>query len=175
MIDVDRGGKIAWHGPGQLVAYPVIRLTDSLDVTRYVWLLEEALIQVCADFGVAARPGAGRAAASGCPGDPAQRPARPGAGRGRHPGAQGVTMHGFALNCANDLSWYNRIVPCGVKDAGVTSLSAETGRRITVDEVMPVAEKHLAEALGAELVERPGGGPAPAVSAGSARQVRPGR
>jgi lipoyl(octanoyl) transferase len=69
--------------------------------------------------------------------------------------ARDVTMHGFALNCVNDLSWYNRIVPCGIRDAGVSSLSAETGRRITVDEVLPMAEKRLAEALGAEIVDVP--------------------
>ncbi|GGM65246.1 octanoyltransferase [Thermopolyspora flexuosa] len=152
VIDVDRGGKIAWHGPGQLVAYPVIRLTESLDINRYVWLLEEALIQVCADFGVTARrvPGVGGV---WVPGDPASGLPDRALGAVGIRVHKGVTMHGFALNCANDLSWYNRIVPWGVRDGGVTSLSAETGRRLTVDEVTPVAEKRLAGVLGVELVE----------------------
>nr|WP_203982758.1 lipoyl(octanoyl) transferase LipB [Sphaerisporangium rufum] len=152
VIDVDRGGKITWHGPGQLVGYPIVRLTETIDVIAYLRLLEEALIQVCADFGVPAGRVAGHSgvwargdAASGLPdrmlGAIGIRVAR------------GVTMHGYALNCANDPSWFNRIVPCGIRDAGVTSLSAETGRRITVDEVLPFAEKRLAEALGAQPLE----------------------
>jgi len=152
VVDVDRGGRLAWHGPGQLVGYPVIKLTGSLDINRYVWLLEETLIQVCADFGVTAGrlPGRGGVWVAG---DPAGgRPDR-GLGSVGIRVSQGVTMHGFALNCANDLSWYNRIIPEGTTDVGVTSLSAETGRRITVDEVTPVAEKRLAGALGAELVD----------------------
>lgn len=152
VIDVDRGGKLAWHGPGQLVAYPVVRLTGELDVTRYVRLLEETLIQVCADFGVTAGriPGRGGIWVSG---DPAGGVPDRALGSVGIRVTRGVTMHGFALNCANDLSWYNRILPADAGDAGVTSLSAETGRRLTVDEVMPVAEKRLAGALGAEPVE----------------------
>ena len=142
VIDVDRGGNMTWHGPGQLVGYPIIRIDD---VSTYVRLLEEVLIEVCADFGVAASRMPDRGGVW-VPGDP---------GRGlgdRRVGSigirvsRGVTMHGFALNCANDLSWYNRIPGEGV----VTSLSAETGRRITAEEVMPSAEKKLAEALGTE-------------------------
>ena len=146
VIDVDRGGQITWHGPGQLVGYPIIRIDD---VVAYVRLLEEVLIQVCADFGLPARRVEGRGGVW-VPGD---------AGHGvpdRRLGSigirvsRGVTMHGFALNCVNDLSWYNRIMRGDDAEAGVTSLSAETGRRITVDEVIPFAEKRLAEALGAE-------------------------
>ncbi|WP_204045345.1 lipoyl(octanoyl) transferase LipB [Acrocarpospora phusangensis] len=149
VIDVDRGGKVTWHGPGQLVGYPIVAIGD---VIPYVRMLEEVLIQVCADLGVAAGRVDGRAgvwvrgeAAHGVP------DRRLGAIGIRV--AKGVTMHGFALNCANDLSWYNRIIPCGIPDAGVTSLSAETGRRITVDEVIPYAEKRLGEALDAETYD----------------------
>jgi lipoyl(octanoyl) transferase len=152
--DVDRGGKITWHGPGQLVAYPIVRLAGSIDVVSYVRLLEECLIQVCADFGVAAGRVAGRSGVWAAGEAASGLPDRPIGAIGIRV-ARDVTMHGFALNCVNDLSWYNRIVPCGIRDAGVSSLSAETGRRITVDEVLPMAEKRLAEALGAEIVDVP--------------------
>jgi lipoyl(octanoyl) transferase len=152
VIDVDRGGKITWHGPGQLVGYPIVRLTEALDVITYVRVLEESLIKVCADFGVAAGRVAGRSGVW-VAGDPASGlPDRKLGAIGIRV-AKGVTMHGYALNCANDPSWFNRIIPCGISDAGVTSLSAETGRRITVDEVLPFAEKRLAEALGSEGVD----------------------
>ncbi|GGK88338.1 octanoyltransferase [Sphaerisporangium melleum] len=149
VVDVDRGGKITWHGPGQLVGYPIVGLTDTLDLSAYVRLLEEALIQVCADFGVAAGRVAGRTGVW-VAGDPGLGlPDRKLGAIGIRM-ARGVTMHGYSLNCANDPSWFDRIIPCGITDAGVTSLSAETGRRITVDEVLPLAEKRLAAALGAE-------------------------
>lgn len=152
VIDVDRGGKITWHGPGQLVGYPVVRLTGALDVVAYVRLLEEALIKVSADFGVTSGRVEGRSGVW-VAGDPAHGlPDRALAAIGIRVSG-GVTMHGFALNCVNDPGWFNRIIPCGIPDAGVTSLSAETGRRITVDEVLPFAEKRLAEALGAEAVD----------------------
>nr|WP_285778391.1 lipoyl(octanoyl) transferase LipB [Microtetraspora sp. NBRC 13810] len=149
VVDVDRGGRITWHGPGQLVGYPIVRLAPANDLESYVRLLESVMIQVCADFGVPAGRVADRWGVWAL-GDPA--PGRP----DRMLGAigirvsRGVTMHGFSLNCANDPSWYDRIVPCGVVGAGISSLSQETGRRIVVDEVMPYAEKRLAEALGAE-------------------------
>jgi lipoyl(octanoyl) transferase len=152
VIDVDRGGKITWHGPGQLVGYPIIKLAGLIDVVTYVRLLEESLIQVCADFGVTAGRVAGRSGVW-VAGDPASGlPDRQIGAIGIRV-ARDVTMHGFALNCANDLSWFNRIIPCGISDAGVSSLSAETGRRITVEEVIPLAEKRLAEGLGAETVD----------------------
>jgi lipoyl(octanoyl) transferase len=152
VIDVDRGGKITWHGPGQLVGYPIVRLTEALDVINYVRLLEESLIKVCADFGVFAGRVAERSGVW-VAGDPASGlPDRKLGAIGIRV-ARGVTMHGYALNCANDPSWFNRIIPCGISDAGVTSLSAETGRRITVDEVLPFAEKRLVEALGVEGVD----------------------
>ena len=140
VIDVDRGGKITWHGPGQIVGYPIVRLPDPIDVVAYVRRMEATLIAVCAEFDVAAGRVDGRSgvwlAAD------ANRPARKIAAIGIRV-AQGVTLHGFALNCDPDLSWYDRIVPCGIADAGVTSLAAELGRRVTVEEVLPVVERHL--------------------------------
>ncbi|WP_406317173.1 lipoyl(octanoyl) transferase LipB [Streptosporangium sp. NBC_01639] len=154
VIDVDRGGRITWHGPGQLVGYPIVGLGERLDVISYVRLLEDTLIRVCADFGVQAGRVAGRSGVW-VAGDPSHGlPDRKVGAIGIRV-ARGVTMHGFSLNCSNDPSWYNRIVPCGISDAGVSSLSAETGRRIVVDEVMPYAEKHLAEALDAQSFELP--------------------
>lgn len=145
VIDVDRGGKITWHGPGQLTAYPIIRLAQPLDVVAYVRALEEAMIRVCGDFGLQAirvegRSGTWIPAGHGLP----ER--KVGAIGARV--ARGVTMHGFALNCDCDLSWYDRIVPCGIRDAGTTTLSAETGRDITVAQVVPVMKRHLADVLG---------------------------
>ncbi|GAA3118816.1 lipoyl(octanoyl) transferase LipB [Streptosporangium carneum] len=154
VIDVDRGGRITWHGPGQLVGYPIIRLGEHLDVSSYMRLLEETLIRVCADFGVQAGRVEGRSGVW-VAGDPSHGlPDRKVGAIGIRV-SRGVTMHGFALNCSNDPSWYNRIVPCGISDAGVSSLSAETGRRIVVDEVTPYAEKHLVEALGAQAFDLP--------------------
>jgi len=155
VIDVDRGGKITWHGPGQLVGYPIVRLAEPLDVVNYVHLIEDAMIGACAAFGVTAGRVEGRSGAW-LPGDRCGRPDRKIAALGIRV-ARGVTMHGFALNCDCDLSWYDRIVPCGISDAAVTSLSAETGRRITVTDVLPVVERELARMLGATSVERAAG------------------
>jgi lipoyl(octanoyl) transferase len=145
VIDVDRGGKITWHGPGQLTGYPIVKLREPVDVVAYVRALEEAMIRTCALFGVTAVPVAGRSGAW-IPGAKGTLDRKIGAIGARV--ARGVTMHGLALNCDCDLSWYDRIVPCGIRDAGVTTLSAETGRSVTVAEVTPVLERHLAEALG---------------------------
>ncbi|MER7129308.1 lipoyl(octanoyl) transferase LipB [Streptosporangium saharense] len=154
VIDVDRGGRITWHGPGQLVGYPIVKLGDRLSVTAYMGLLEETLIRVCADFGVQAGRVEGRSGVW-VAGDPSHGlPDRQVGAIGIRV-TRGVTMHGFALNCSNDPSWYNRIVPCGISDAGVSSLSAETGRRIVVDEVTPYAEKRLVEALDAQAFDLP--------------------
>lgn len=140
VIDVDRGGKITFHGPGQLVGYPIVRLPDHVRVVDYVRRVEEALIGVCADLGVAAARVPGRSGvwlrATGA------RPERKVAALGIRV-SRGVTMHGFALNCDVDLAWYDRFVPCGIADAGVTSLSAELGRDVTVEEVLPLVEQHL--------------------------------
>ena len=145
VIDVDRGGKITWHGPGQLTGYPIVKLREPLDVVAYVRALEEAMIRVCAELGVTAVRVAGRSGAW-VPGGEDAPDRKVGAIGARV--ARGVTMHGLALNCDCDLSWYDRIVPCGIRDAGVTTLSAEAGRSVTVAEVKPVLERHLAEALG---------------------------
>ncbi len=146
VVDVDRGGKITWHGPGQLTGYPIVKLREPLDVVAYVRALEEALIRTCAEFGVATGRVEGRSGAWVL-GDASGRPDRKLGAIGARV-ARGVTMHGFALNCDCDLSWYDRIVPCGIRDAGVSTLSAETGRRVSVAEVTPVMERHLADVLG---------------------------
>jgi lipoyl(octanoyl) transferase len=144
VVDVDRGGKITWHGPGQLVGYPIVRLADPIDVVAYVRRLEQVLIDVCADLGVSAGRVDGR---SGVWITADER------GRDRKIAAigirvaQGVTMHGFALNCDCDLTWYDRIVPCGIPDAEVTSLTAETGTPVTVADVLPFVEKRLESCL----------------------------
>jgi lipoyl(octanoyl) transferase len=144
VIDVDRGGKITFHGPGQLVGYPIVRLPDHVRVVDYVRRVEEALIGTCAAYGVTT----------------ARVPGRSGVwlraddrGPERKIGAigirvsRGVTMHGFALNCDVDLDWYDRFVPCGISDAGVTSLSVETGRPVPVTDVLDVVTRELATYL----------------------------
>ncbi|MFD7712492.1 lipoyl(octanoyl) transferase LipB [Streptomyces sp. NPDC059785] len=200
VIDVDRGGKITWHGPGQLVGYPIQKLPRPVDVVAHLRRLEEAMIRVCAEFGVETSRVEGRAGVWVL-GDPvAQRPARDeGAARsasveggGRRAGglsldfdprltddefdprldgpeyapsnagqrredrkicalgvrvAKGITMHGFALNVNPDTSNFDKIIPCGIRDAGVTSLAHELGRDLTIADVLPVAEKHLRDVL----------------------------
>ena len=145
VVDVDRGGKITWHGPGQLTGYPIIKLREPLDVVAYVRALEEAMIRTCAEFGVSTGRVAGRSG-TWVPSDENLPDRKVGAIGARV--ARGVTMHGFALNANCDLSWYDRIVPCGIPDAGTTTLSAETGREITVAQVTPVMKRHLADVLG---------------------------
>jgi len=140
VVDVDRGGKITWHGPGQLVGYPILRLPDPIDVVAYVRRTEQMLIDVCADFGVTTTRVEGRSGAWVRADE--RGPDRKIAAIGIRV-SRGVTQHGFALNCDCDLSNYDRFVPCGIRDAGVTSLSAELGRQVTVAEVLPVVERHL--------------------------------
>jgi len=145
VIDVDRGGRITWHGPGQLTGYPIIRLADPMDVVAHVRRLEQALIAVCAELGLSTVQVAGRSGVwVAADGDPPDRkdPDRKVAAIGTRV-ARGVTMHGFALNCDPDLSWYDRIVPCGITDAGVTSLTRELGRRIGVSDVLDPVEREL--------------------------------
>ena len=142
VIDVDRGGKITWHGPGQVVGYPIVRLPEPVDVVAFVRRVEQVLIDVCAELGV----DAGRVEMPGrsgvwLPADD-RGPDRKVAAIGLRV-ANGVSMHGFALNCDCDLAWFSRIIPCGISDAGVTSLSAELGRPVTVAETLPVVERHL--------------------------------
>jgi len=148
VVDVDRGGKITWHGPGQLVGYPIVRLPDPVDVVAHVRRLEAALIDVCADLGVVAQRVAGRSGVWIAADDTG--PERKIAAIGIRV-ASGVTMHGFAINCDCDLSWAQTIVPCGIPDAGVTSLSAELGRDVPVREVLPLVERRVTEVLDAAL------------------------
>ena len=144
VIDVDRGGKITWHGPGQLVGYPIVALDEPVDVIGYVRAIEEALIRTCGDAGLETGRVEGRSGVWVRGEGPDRKVAAIGVRV-----ARGVTMHGFALNCDNDLSWFDRIVPCGIQDAAVTSLSAELGRQVRVGDVLDVVERHLAEVLGA--------------------------
>ncbi|MEU8101412.1 lipoyl(octanoyl) transferase LipB [Streptomyces rubiginosohelvolus] len=213
VIDVDRGGKITWHGPGQLVGYPIQKLPRPVDVVAHVRRLEDALIRTAADFGVETSRVEGRSGVWVL-GDPVeQRQALGGlsldfdprlqdeefdprlngpeyapsnAGQRREDRklaaigirvAKGVTMHGFALNVNPDNTWFDRIVPCGIRDAGVTSLSNELGLEITIEEVLPVVEKHLRDILeNADLapreIERPEASvPAPQTSVPAAPAV----
>jgi lipoyl(octanoyl) transferase len=144
VIDVDRGGKITWHGPGQLVGYPIVALPDPVDVVAYVRRLEAAVIEVCTGLGLSAARVEGR---SGVwfPADGA-RPERKVAAIGVRV-ARGVTMHGFALNCDPDLSFFGNMIPCGIADAGVTSLSAELGRDVSVADVIGDVERAVTEVL----------------------------
>lgn len=148
VIDTDRGGKITWHGPGQLVGYPVIGLAEPLDVVNYVRRLEESLIRVCGDLGVDAGRVEGRSgvwlAADGA------RPARKIAAIGIRV-ARGTTLHGFSLNCDCDLRAYSAIVPCGIADAGVTSLTAELGRHVGVEDVRARVAETVCDALDGRL------------------------
>jgi lipoyl(octanoyl) transferase len=142
VIDVDRGGSITWHGPGQLVGYPIVRLREPVDVVHFVRKIEDALIGVCAEFGlqttrVEGRPGVW------VPGVPDRKIGAIGLRVSRR-----VSMHGLELNCDCDMSWFDKMVPCGLSDAGVTSLSQELGRPVTVAEVTPLMERHLADVLG---------------------------
>ena len=138
VIDVDRGGKITWHGLGQLVGYPIIKLKNSTDVVGFVRELENALIQVCSEFGIQAQRYCERSGVwiRDVKGD------RKIAAIGLRV-AKGVTMHGFALNVNPDLSAYDQIIPCGILDAKVTSLSVELKRPISISEVMPILQKHI--------------------------------
>jgi lipoyl(octanoyl) transferase len=157
VLDVDRGGKITFHGPGQLVGYPIVRLPDHVRVVDYVRRVEEALIRACRNLGVESARVPGRtgvwlagvstSSTTGTGGSTTgDKPERKIAALGIRV-SRGVTMHGFALNCDVDLGWYDRFVPCGISDAGVTSLSAELGRDVTVAEVLPFVEAHLDELL----------------------------
>lgn len=198
VIDVDRGGKITWHGPGQLVGYPIQKLPRPVDVVAHVRRLEDALIRTCAEFGVETSRVEGRSGVWVL-GDPVEQRAAALGGLGALGGlsldldprlhddefdprlngpeyapsnagqrredrkvaaigirvAKGVTMHGFSLNVNPDNVWFDRIIPCGIRDAGVTSLANELGRDVTVAEVLPVVERHLLEVLeNAELRAR---------------------
>ena len=144
VIDVDRGGKITWHGPGQLVGYPIVALPDPVDVVAHVRRMEQALMAVCAGVGVATALVEGR---SGVWVLADQRgPDRKVAAIGVRV-ARGVTMHGFALNCDPDMAAFSNMVPCGIPDAGATSLTAELGRDVPVAEVIDAVEQAMREVL----------------------------
>ena len=145
VIDVDRGGSITWHGPGQLVVYPILRLPKRVYVGDLVRRLERMTMAVCATFGVDTVPVTGRSGVWVPARD--NQPERKICAIGLRV-AQGVSMHGIALNCDADLSWFSRIVPCGIGDAGVTSLSQEAGRTITVDECSTVMTTCVQEFFG---------------------------
>lgn len=151
VVDTDRGGKITWHGPGQLVGYPIVGLAEPLDVVNYVRRLEEALIKVCADLGVDAVRVPGRSGVW-VPGDEG-RPDRKVAAIGVRV-SRATTLHGFALNCDCDLDAFNAIVPCGISDAGVTSLSAELLRPVSVEDVQTAVGDAVCDALDGVLPVR---------------------
>ena len=144
VVDVDRGGKITWHGPGQLIGYPILHLPSPMDVVSHVRRLEDVLIGICSDFELETARIKGRSGVWVL--DPIED--RKIAAIGVRV-AQGVTMHGFALNCNNDLAWFDRIVPCGIRDAGVTTLSKELGADVSVTDVADRAEIHLQRVFGA--------------------------
>ncbi|HEX7660578.1 MAG TPA: lipoyl(octanoyl) transferase LipB [Pseudonocardiaceae bacterium] len=144
VIDVDRGGKITWHGPGQLVGYPIVKLAEPIDVVQYVRRIEEALIRVCDHFGLATGRVDGRSGVW-LPADD-RRPERKIGAIGLRV-QRGVSMHGFELNCDADLSAFDKIIPCGIRDAGVTSLSTELGRDVPVSEVLPFAREAMLDVL----------------------------
>jgi lipoyl(octanoyl) transferase len=139
VLNVDRGGKITWHGPGQLVGYPIVHLPDPIDVVAYVRRLEGVMIAVLAELGVDAGRVEGRS------GVWLRGTDKIGAIGIRV--AEGVTMHGFALNCSNSFDAYEHIIACGIADAGVTSISRELGHTVTPEDVVPLISEQLARAL----------------------------
>ena len=144
VINVDRGGKITWHGPGQVTGYPIVRLADPVDVVAYVRAVEQVLLDVCADLGLLTVRVEGRSGVWTTDG------ARKLGAIGIRV-ARGVTMHGFALNCDNSLAAYDAVVACGIRDAGVTTLSAELGRPVPVAEVLPLLEARLPNLFAASV------------------------
>ena len=142
VIDVDRGGRITWHGPGQLVGYPIIKLSEPTEVVGFVREIESALINVCVELGIKAVRVEGRSGVWVVDSQGDRKIAAIGVRV-----AKGVTMHGFALNVNPDLSAFASIIPCGIVDAGVTSLELELSRSISIDEVAPLVERHIFESL----------------------------
>ena len=142
VIDVDRGGKITWHGPGQLVGYPIVRLQNPHELVGFVREIEAGLINVCQDFGIKGQRIAGRSGVWVCDEQGERKIAAIGIRV-----ASGTSMHGFALNVAPDLSAFSAIIPCGIADAQVTSMERELGRAITIEDVQPSVERHLFDAL----------------------------
>lgn len=145
VVEVDRGGKITWHGPGQLVGYPIVKLADPVDVVAYVRSLEAALIAACADLGQEATAVSGRSGVWTM--DGRRKIAAIGVRVSR-----GVTMHGFALNCDPDLTAFDRIVPCGIRDATVTSLSVELGKHLGIADAVAAVERRVVDRLSPAVV-----------------------
>jgi len=144
VVDVDRGGKITWHGPGQLVGYPIVQLADPVDVVAHVRRLELALMEVCAGFGLSTSQVEGRSGVWVLADE--RGPDRKVAAIGVRV-ARGVTMHGFALNCDPDMAAFGNMVPCGIPDAGATSLTTELGRDVTVAEAIEPVEVAMRRVL----------------------------
>jgi lipoyl(octanoyl) transferase len=142
VINVDRGGKITWHGPGQLIGYPIVKLAKPTELVGFVRVIEEGLIAACNEFGINTQQIAGRSGVWVCDSGGDRKIAAIGIRV-----ASGVSMHGFALNVNPELAAFNRIIPCGINDAAVTSMAEELSREISVSEVMPVVEKYLLESL----------------------------
>ena len=142
VINVDRGGKITWHGPGQIVGYPIIKLLNPHELVGFVREIEGALIQVCNNFGINAQRVTGRSGVWICDDKGERKIAAIGIRV-----ASGVTMHGFALNVSPDLGAFSQIIPCGIDDAAVTSMEIELGRKIDIAEVLPVVENSINEFL----------------------------
>lgn len=140
VIDVDRGGKITWHGPGQLVGYPIMQLPRPIDVVGYVRWLEQVLIDSVAEFGVTATRVDGRSGVWVQQGDSFVKIAAIGIRVSEH-----TTMHGFALNCNNSLEPYETIIACGIADAKTSTLAELTGKDITPAEAAEVVKRHLGE------------------------------
>ena len=143
VIDVDRGGRITWHGPGQLVGYPIVKLLKPTELVGFVRTLESALIEICSHFGIESQRVEGRSGVWVCD----EKGERKIAAIGIRV-ASGVTMHGFALNVSPDLTAFGQIVPCGIDDAAVTSMARELGREISIPEVASIVEKAITAALG---------------------------
>src|ERR1700712_5147798 len=152
VIDVDRGGKITWHGPGQLVGYPIVKLADPIDVVAYVRRLESMLIAVLGEFGIPGGRVEGRSGVWLVDGSRATGDKIAAIGIRV---AEGVTMHGFALNCSNDFAAYESIVACGIADAGITSITRELGRSVTPADVAPVVERLFVEHLAPSMANPP--------------------
>ena len=142
VIDVDRGGKITWHGPGQIVGYPILRLAKPTELVGFVREIESALIETCKEFGLQVQRIKGR---SGVWTHDDVNPRKIAAIGIRV--AKATTMHGFALNVNPDLTSFSQIIPCGIADAEVTSMAQELKREITAEEVLPVLERHIITTL----------------------------
>ena len=142
VIDVNRGGKITWHGPGQIVGYPIVRLAKPTELVAFVRELESALIDTCNEFGLQVERIKGRSGVWTCNEDNPKKIAAIGIRV-----AKGTTMHGFALNVNPDLGAFSQIIPCGIADAEVTSMAQELQREITSQEVLPILERNIVSTL----------------------------